>query len=168
MQEKRNSSVTDLEKRELTIIRFFDAPVKLVWKAWTEPEHFKKWWGPKNYTAPACKMDFKVGSKYHFCMQSPDGKDFWSTGVYREIVPRKKIVFTDSFADEKGNVVPASYYEMPGEDWPLETTVTVAFEENGGKTKMTLKHVGIPVGEMKEMTGVGWNESFDKLADSFK
>lgn len=166
MLEKGNNSVTGLEKNELIITRVFDAPVELVWKAWTEPEHFKNWWGPRNFTAPACKIDFRVGGKYHCCMHSPDGKDFWSTGVYREIVLMEKIVYTDSFADEKGNVVPASYYEMSGDNWPLEMTVT--FEENGGKTKMTLKHVGIPVGEMKEMTGVGWNESFDKLAESLR
>lgn len=168
MQEERNSSITELEKKELIITRVFNAPVELMWKAWTEPEHLMRWWGPKKFTAPVCKMDFRVGGKYHFCMRSPEGKDFWSTGVYQEIVPMKRIVFTDCFADEKGNVVPASYYEMPGDNWPMEMIVTVTFEENGGKTKMTLKHVGLPAGEMKEMTGTGWNESFDKLADSFK
>ena len=168
MQEKRNSSVTELEKKELIITRVFDAPVELVWKAWTDPEHLMRWWGPKNFTSPACKMDFRVGGRYHNCMRSPECKDFWNTGVYREIVPMKRIVYTDSFADERGNVVPASYYEMPGDDWPLEMTVTLTFEDLGGKTKMTLKHVGLPAGEMKQMTGVGWNESFDKLADSLK
>lgn len=151
----------------LVITRVFDAPRELVWKAWTEPERFKRWWGPKEFTAPSCKIDFRVGGIYLACMRSPDGTDYWSTGVYREIVPMKRIVYTDSFADEKGNVVPASHYGMEG-DFPLEMLVTVTFEEQGSKTKMTLRHVGLPAGEHSDMAGAGWNGSFDKLAESLK
>ncbi len=100
---------------------------------------------------------------------APDAevKDFWSTGTYREIVEPQRLVMTDSFADEKGNVVPASHYGM-GADIPLELQVTVTFEELGGKTKMTLRHVGLPAGEMSKGAQVGWNESFDKLAKSLR
>jgi uncharacterized protein YndB with AHSA1/START domain len=79
----------------------------------------------------------------------------------------ERLVYTDNFADEKGNAVPASYYNMPG-DWSEELLVTVTFEEIDGKTGITLKHTGLPAGELKELTGVGWNESFDKLAVSLK
>ena len=159
----RNNDAT----RELVITRVFDAPRELVWKAWTDPEHVVRWWGPKNYTSPVCKIDFRVGGKYLFCMRSPEGKDYWSTGTYKEIIPPEKIVVTDSFADSEGNVVPASEYGMP--EMPLELQVTVTFEDLGdGKTKMTLRHVGFPEGEMSEMAGAGWNESFDKLAESLK
>jgi uncharacterized protein YndB with AHSA1/START domain len=157
-------ATTIKNKEELTITRMFDAPRELAWKAWTETEHTKKWWGPKNFTAPVSKIDLRVGGKYLNCMRGPDGKDYWSTGVYREIVPMERIVCTDSFADEKGNVVPASHYGMPG-DWPLELLVTVTFEETGGRTKMTLRHEGLPAGTMREQCEVGWNESFDKLAE---
>jgi uncharacterized protein YndB with AHSA1/START domain len=152
-------------KKKLTITRIFDAPRAVVWKAWTDPAQFMRWWGPKNFTTPVSNMDFRVGGKYLNCMRSPRGDEFWSTGEYREIVPLKRIVCTDSFADEKGNVVPASHYGMQG-DWPLELLVTVAFEDADGKTKMTLTHEGIPSGEMSENTETGWNESFDKLAAS--
>jgi uncharacterized protein YndB with AHSA1/START domain len=97
-------------------------------------------------------------------MKGPDGKDYWSTGVYREIVPMERLVCTDSFADEEGNVVPATYYGMSA-DFPLEMLVTVTFEETDGKTIMTLRHEGIPAGEMRDNTQAGWNESFDKLAE---
>jgi uncharacterized protein YndB with AHSA1/START domain len=80
-------------------------------------------------------------------------------------VPLKRIVASDSFSDEKGNVVPASSLGMPG-DWPLELLVTLTFENSEGRTRMTLRHVGIPPGQMSDMTQVGWNESFDKLAES--
>lgn len=149
--------------KEIIIVHTFDAPIEQVWKAWSDPEILKKWWGPKDFTAPFSRIDFRVGGKYLHCMRSPEGKEFWSTGVYREIVPMQRIVCTDSFADEKGNVVPASHYDMEG--LPLELQVTVTFEEQNGKTKMTLRHVGIPEGEMSKLCEAGWNESFDKLAE---
>ncbi len=152
----------------LVIEREFDAPRELVWKAWTEPERAKRWWGPRNFTSPAAEIDFRVGGKYLLAMQSPDfneGRPIWSTGVYREIVPYERIVCTDCFADEKGNVVPATHYGMTGE-FPLEMLVTVSFEDIGGRTKMTLRHEGLPAGDLLEGAGAGWNESFDKLAAS--
>jgi len=156
-----------INSTELFLTRSFDAPRELVWKAWTEPERFMRWWGPQGFTSPVCKIDLRVGGKYLNCMRSPEGQDYWSTGVYREIAPRERIVFTDSFADEKGNVVPASYYGMPG-DWPLELMVTVTFEEYYGGTRMILRHEGIPAGTMSDNTRAGWNESFDKLAEILK
>ena len=158
--------VTKPAERELVITRVFDAPRDLVWKAWTEVEQVKRWWGPKDFTAPACTLDLRVGGRYLFCMRGPDGKDYWSTGVYREIVPPGRLVYTDSFADPDGNVVPASYYGM--DDMPLEMLVTVTLEERDGKTTMTLRHAGFPAGTMREMAGAGWNESFDKMAASLE
>jgi uncharacterized protein YndB with AHSA1/START domain len=100
-------------------------------------------------------------------MRSPEGREFWNTGVYREIVEPERIVCTDCFADEKGNVVPASHYGMSS-DFPLELRWTVTFEEHEGKTKLTLGHTGLPSGTMSDMTGQGWNQSFDKLAKSLE
>jgi uncharacterized protein YndB with AHSA1/START domain len=175
MAENKYSSVMESVKGELIITRIFDAPRSLVWKAWTEAEHLMRWWGPKKFTAPLCKIDFREGGVYLSCMRSPEGQDFWSTGTYKEIVPFERIVCTDSFADEKGNVVPASHYGMPGDDWPLELMVTIVFEDldglpvgKAGKTKMTLTHVGFPAGQMSELCEAGWNESFDKLAESLR
>ncbi|MDZ4184794.1 MAG: SRPBCC domain-containing protein [Desulfuromonadales bacterium] len=146
----------------LTITRTFAAPRERVWKAWTEPEGLKRWWGPQGFTAPVCKIDLRVGGKYLNCMRSPEGQDFWSTGTYRELVAPERLVCTDSFADAEGNVVPASHYSMSG-DWPLELQVSVTLEDEAGATRMTLHHLGLPPGEMKEMCAAGWNESFDKL-----
>jgi uncharacterized protein YndB with AHSA1/START domain len=153
---------------ELVIERVFEAPRELVWKAWTDPEAMMQWWGPKGFTTPACEMDFRVGGKVLSAMQSPefnDGQPIWGTGVYREIVTLERLVMTDSFADEHGNVVPASHYGMEG-DFPLEMLITVTFEEvEGGKTKMTLRHSGLPAGEHRDGANQGWNSSFDKLAE---
>jgi uncharacterized protein YndB with AHSA1/START domain len=100
-------------------------------------------------------------------MRSPDGKDYWSTGIYREIVAPVRFVATDSFADAHGNVVPATYYGMTSE-FPRELQVTVTLEEQGGKTKMTLVPTGMPSGEDRELARAGWNGSLDKLAAAVK
>lgn len=169
MSTKRNDPTINQSRHGLIITRVFEAPREVVWKVWTEREHVMRWWGPKIFTCPACEIDFRVGGKYLFCMRSDSGpeawqKGLWSTGVYREIVPLEKIVCTDSFADENGNVVPGTYYGMP-DDFPPEMLVTVTFEELEGKTRMVLRHEGMPAGEMSESAGTGWNESFDKLAE---
>ena len=150
--------------QELVIERIFDAPKERLWKAWTDPDQMRLWWGPEEFTAPYAKIDFRVGGKYLFCMRTPEGQDLWSAGVYREIVPMERIVCTDSFADEEGNVVPASHYGIQGE-FPLELLVTVTFENDRGKTIMTLQHAGIPSGMLSDCEA-GWSGSFDKLAES--
>jgi uncharacterized protein YndB with AHSA1/START domain len=156
--------VTREDTKELIITRLFDAPRELVWKAWTEPERIMRWWGPKGFTAPVSRIDLRVGGEYLNCMRSPDGKDYWSKGVFREIVASERLVMTDSFADEKGNTVPASYYGM-SKDFPLELLITVIFEDHDGKTKLTLRHLGMPSGADGVGAEQGWNESFDKLAE---
>jgi len=155
---------TEINKRDLTVTRIFDAPRELIWKAWTNPRLLMRWWGPKHFTAPVSKIDLRVGGRYLHCMRSPAGKNYWSTGAYREIVPLERLALTDSFADEKGNVVPAAHYEMAG-DWPLELLVTITLEERGGKTTLMLRHEGIPTEDMRDLTYAGWSESFDKLAE---
>ena len=152
-------------RSELVITRTFDVPRELLWKAWTDPEHFKRWWGPKDYSCPFCEMDLRVGGRYLNCMRSPEGQEYWSTGVYREIIPMERIVFTDCFADEKGNIVPATHYGL-SPDFPLEMLVSVTFEDQDGRTKMTLKHIGLPTGSEDDGAQQGWNESFDKLVKS--
>ncbi len=150
------------EKNELVITRTFNAPRELVWKAWTEPEHLKKWIGPKGYTSPDYTMDFRVGGRYHSSMMDEKGNKIWAAGTYTEIIPMEKIVCTDSFADENGNAVLSDHYGMPG--MPKQMTITVLLEEDNGKTKVTVIHSGMPAGEMQQGATMGWNSSLDKLA----
>ena len=153
------------------IIRVFDAQREKVWKVWTEPEYVKRWWGPRDFTAPYISIDLRVGSKFVYCMRGagPDGvvKDWWNTGKHLEIVHMKKIVASMSFADENGNPVPASHYEMPGE-WPMETMLTVTFEDaEAGKTKIIVREDGVP-SETAEFARLGWEQQFDKIAELLK
>jgi uncharacterized protein YndB with AHSA1/START domain len=163
----RDELIGERRDQMVKITRIFDAPRELVWNAWTDPQHFMRWWGPREYTCPVCEMDFRVGGKYLYCMHSPEGNDYWGTGVFREIIPGERLVFTDSFANEHGQVVPATHYGM-GADFPLEMLVIVTFEDLGEKTKMTLEHIGVPTGPQSEGTHQGWSESFDKLAETLK
>lgn len=146
----------------ITIERIYNAPRQLVWDAWTKPEHFKKWWGPKIFTCPVAEMDVRVGGKYFWCMSNPEWGDNYTTGTYLEVKPIEKLVYTDSFADAEGNKVSSDYYGMP--QVPSDSIVTVTLEDLGNKTKMTIHHSEIPEGELAEQTTAGWNESFDKMA----
>jgi uncharacterized protein YndB with AHSA1/START domain len=158
------TSEKKVEQEALVITRTFEAPRERVWKAWTDPQQMMCWWGPEHFSVPVCKIDLRPGGKYLFCMRSPEGRDYWSTGVYSEIIPFERLVCSDSFADEQGNVVPATYYGMEA-DFPLELLVTVTFKENEkGQTVLTLRHAGLPAGQHGESTKASWNESFDKLA----
>lgn len=159
------------QTRELIITRTFNAPIARLWKAWTDPEEVKKWWGPEDFTAPVIKIDLKPGGQFLYCMRGAgfDGvvRDHWNVGKFVEIVPNQKIVSVMSFADERGKPVPASHYNMPG-DWPMETTATVSFEDLGnGKSRLIVREQGIPE-EMIDPASMGWNQSLDKLAAILK
>lgn len=154
-------------QNEVVIHRVFDLPVNKVWRALTESEEFKKWWGPTGFTCPSSKMEARVGGKYLNCMRGPDGKEWWSTGVVKEFKPGKKLVLSDSFSDKNGNIKSASAdYGMQG-DWPMQFLITFELEEADGATKLKLHHEGIPE-EAHDDCVKGWNESFDKLEENIK
>jgi len=146
----------------VVIERTFDAPVTLIWQMWTNPEHFKNWYGPTGFTVPVADMDMRVGGKRLICMASPDGSmKMWTTGEYTEIVPNERLVYTESQADENGNVVSPAAMGMP-DGYPSTTEVTVILEDLGGRTKMVMTHAGMPA---DSGAGGGWEQAFDKLAD---
>lgn len=146
---------------DIIITREFNAPCEAIWNAWTKPEQMKEWWGPNGYTCPIAKMDVREGGTYHASMRSEKGDMHWSTGTYKEIVPLRKLVISDHFADEKGHIIKAESIGMPG-NWPEELTVTVTLEDFADGSRMTMKHEGVPAEMRKECTQ-GWNECFDKM-----
>jgi uncharacterized protein YndB with AHSA1/START domain len=88
--EKEKTSTTD---REIRISRLLNAPVELVWKVWTDPEHIKNWWGPNGFTNTITKMEIKSGGGWDLVMHGPDGTDYKNKSVFKEIVFHKKIVY---------------------------------------------------------------------------
>ena len=157
-------SNSTISKDAVVIERTFDVPINLIWQMWTNPEHFKQWYGPKGFTVPVAQMDVRVGGKRLVCMemQKPDGSmKMWTTGEYKEIVPNERLVYTESPADENGNLVSPSAMGMP-DGYPMTTEVTVLLEDLGGRTKMVMTHAGVPAGSGANS---GWEQAFDKLAD---
>jgi uncharacterized protein YndB with AHSA1/START domain len=141
----------------------FEAPRDLVWAAWTEPERFVRWWGPRGFTTPYVSIDLRRGGEILYCMRSERNGDIWAGGVFQEVDPPERLVFTDYFADENGNPVSPESYGMSSA-FPSESLITVIFDDDGGKTKLTLTHT-IPA-TAPEQAGAreGWSESFERLA----
>ncbi len=162
MLAKNDTRVNPAEP-QLTITRVFDAPRELVFQCWSDPVHIARWWGPKGFTAPVIKIDFRVGGSFHFCMRSPDGKDYWNKGAYNDIVTPEKIISTMHFSDEQGNFVHPSKYGL--NDYPAEIHDTVTFAPEGsGKTRLTL-HRDTPISISKRyMEDQGWSQSLDRFA----
>ena len=146
----------------VVIERTFDAPVHLVWQMWTDPEHFKAWYGPDGATIPVAKMDVRVGGTRLVCMemQTPTGlMQMWFTGEHREVVENRRLVYTEAVSDESGNVQSPGDVGMPA-DHPVFTEVRVELSELDGGTKMVLTHLGIPAGSPG---AAGWTMAINKL-----
>ncbi len=151
-----------ISKDAVVIERIIDAAVDLVWQMWVQPEHFKNWYGPHGFSVPVAEMDLRVGGKRLICMSSPDGSmKMWTTGEYTEIVPNERLVYSESPADENGNLVSPSAMGMP-EGYPATTEVTVILEDLGGRTKMIMTHAGVPA---DSGAGGGWEQAFEKMVD---
>lgn len=145
----------------VVIERTFDASTELIWQMWTVAEQFQQWYGPKGMTIPVANMDVRVGGKRLICMASPDGKmKMWFTGEYREVSPTERLVYTDGMADENGNAISPAAMGM-SEGSPETTEVIVELEDLGGRTKMTMTHVGVPA---DSPGAAGWNMAIDKMA----
>lgn len=149
-----------VEEGQIEVSRTFEAPLELLWKAWTEPEHFMKWYGPKGFTAPTCEIDLRVGGRHLWSMRSPDGMQMYFTGVYKEVLPMERLVYTDSMSDAEGNLMSPAAMGM-AEGTPVTMDVTVTFAHADGKTTVTVSHVGSGAGG--ESAGTGWEQAFDKL-----
>lgn len=135
----------------LIIERVFDAPVSLVWKCFTEQEHLAKWSAPRGFTIPQGAGDLRPGGRWRAQMRSPEGHLFWLSGVYREIVPTRRLVMTHAW-EEDG---------VPGH----QTLVTVTFEDLGARTKVTLEQTGFESAGARDGHAGGWSECFDILAE---
>jgi uncharacterized protein YndB with AHSA1/START domain len=136
------------------LTRVFDAPGALVWQAWTDPRMMAQWFGPRGFTASVPELDVRVGGTLRIVMHGPDGNDYPMKGVFREVVPPERLVFSNIAVDQDGNHL-------------LEGETIVTFAEHGGKTTLTLKThaVGrVPIApQMLAGMEAGWSQSLDKL-----
>ena len=154
--------------RPFNIARTFDAPRDLVWKAWTERARLMQWFGPKGFTMPAARLDFRPGGTFHYCLESPDGNEMWGKFVYREIVAPERIVLVNSFSDEDGNLTRHPFSPT----WPQQMLSTSTFTGQDGKTKLIMEWSPLDPTEEERRTfdssheGMkqGWSETFEQLA----
>jgi len=168
-------TVAESGKQDIVLTRVFDAPLELVWKAWTDPEYVMKWWGPRGFTSPSCKIDFREGGKFVFCMRAPKemgGNDLYTSGVYKKIVPMELIEFTQGLSDKDGNKINPATIGMPT-DFPEEIPSLLAFKRVGDpstglRTELTAIEYGWTVGQMRNLSEQGLSECLDKLAESLK
>ena len=151
------------ETERMVVTRVIDAPRELVWKAWTDPQYVMQWWGPKGFTTPVCKMDFRVGGKFLLCMKSPDGQEFWNGGEYHEIVPHEKIVSSMYFSDADGNKVEPEHYGIEHEAIEGAYDVTLFEDLGGGRTKITV----IGNESMEDAIKSGQVEGYDQVFEKF-
>lgn len=158
-----------VESSDLVLTRIFNAPRKLVFKVWADPAHFGNWWGPKGSSLKVSAMEVRPGGMFLRSHTSPDGEVMWGKFVYREVSPPEKLVFIQSFADEDGNTIRASF----SPHWPLEILNTLTLtEEAGGKTLLTLRVSPINPSEeelamfegMHPSMQEGYGGTFDQLA----
>lgn len=144
------SNSNDASNRTLTIKRTFDAPIKLVWEAWIQPEHISNWWGPKGMKTNVLQYDFVVGGKWKYSMELPDGKEFLSDGIFKVIEELEKVYSS------------ANFYPMT-----LNVEIQALFEEAGDKTNFTFNVVHETEEYCKQQEAMGflkgWGSVFNEL-----
>lgn len=147
-------------KNELVIVREFDAPRKLVFDSFTQPEHLSKWWGPKGSQISIVTADIKPGGTFHYKLTAPDNTTMFGKFVYKEIIRPEKVVFVSSFADNAGKVIPTPFPIK----FPNEILNTWELVELNGKTTITLR--GVPINATEEERE-GFRNLFSSMEQGF-
>lgn len=144
-------TATRTDERTLVLTRTLNAPIELVFEAWTDPKHLVHWWGPTDFTLPHCEQDFRVGGKYRFCMRAPDGSDHWVRGEYTYIKPPSRLVFT--------------WLREDNDDIWCDTIVEITLERKGASTLLTLNQTTFANEAHCKEHAAGWGECLDRLSE---
>lgn len=152
------------KKPIIHITRILQAPLEWTWRSWVDPDIIEQWYAPSGHYSTFEQMDFRKGGKYFLRTHKHAGPPRWVTGVYEEIIPHRKIVFTLSFADPEGNIILGHNIGLNGK-WPEILYITVEFEVfDYNQTKMIVKHEGIPEESIKTFFD-NWHETLDKFQE---
>lgn len=157
--------------KDLSVTRTLEAPVERVWKQWSESDNVMRWWGPKGFTSPLAKMDFREGGVSLVCMRAPKefgGFDMYNTWTYKKIVPHERIEFVLNFSDKDGNKLdPAKIGLPPG--IPQDVPHIITFKALGdNKTEMTVNEYGYTTDQAVETSKAGLEQCLDKMAENLK
>lgn len=171
MVTQKNNPATEADAQELVLTRVLDAPRELVFKAWTEPEHFGRWFGPRGVAMEVYELDPRPGGDIHFCHKFAEGEKVLVKGTFSEVAAPEHLVFDVSFVDENGR--PGGLPMVP--DWPLDTviTTTVTLQKEPEGTKLTVRQRISPaeaaahsaVRQERQLARQGWKETLDRLTE---
>ena len=155
--------------KQIEVTRTFNAPVELVWKVWTEPELVRRWWGPRHFTSPVAKIEFREGGRSLVSMKAPKemgGQEFYSIWEYVSIVPFVTIEFMQSLSDESGHKTDPTKVGMPA-DFPPQIRTVVTFKKvSDNKTEMTVTEYA-DFGTISNFALIGLEQSLDKMVAIF-
>lgn len=150
MATKETIYTTDLDNKKIKVVREFDAPVELVWRAWTESALLDQWWAPKPWQAHTKSMDFREGGRWLYFMEGPDGTRHYCRADYDKIVPNKSYTGLDAFCDENGQIDT----EMPRMHW------SCVFNKAGDATKVEVDITFDSVEHLEKTIEMGFKEGF--------
>ena len=154
--------------KQIEVTRTFNAPVEDVWKVWTDPELVKRWWGPKHFTSPVARIDFREGGRSIVSMLAPaemGGQEYYLLWVYVTIVPLQSIEFIQSLSDADGNKINPTEVGMPS-DFPVDIRTVVKFKAIGTATEMTVTEYA-EFGTISNFAQIGLEQSMDKMLAIF-
>ena len=155
------------KKQDLVFTRIFEAPVELLWQAWTDPETLMQWWGPDIFTCPSAMIDLREGGTSIICMRAPKefgGQDMYSTWYYTKIIPLERIELIHNLSDKDGNKIDPAKIGMPA-NFPQGQRQVIAFRKLGeGRTELSVTQFGWLPGNMMEMAKMGMEQTLVKMA----
>lgn len=147
------------QRREIYVSRIYDLSRNVLFRAWTEPKHLSRWWGPKDFTVPVCEVQPRVGGKLHIVMRAPDGTDYGMQGTYTEFRTPEALGFDFEAMDKTGKAA-------------LQGQLSVSFAEESGRTRMSLSTYaeGLSEEALQMLDGMetGWNQSLERLSRALK
>ena len=159
--------MTTQSTHNVDVTRDFQAPVEAVWRAWTESDQVKRWWGPQGFTAPVANMDVREGGTSLVCMRSPDGHDLFNTWTYDRVEPPRRLEFVLRFADQHGATLDPAAIGLPP-DIPRDVRHVLVFEPTSANTsRLSVTEYGYGTQDTAAMSKMGLEQCLDKMAASF-
>jgi uncharacterized protein YndB with AHSA1/START domain len=141
------------QKPALSIVRKFNVAPEKVWRAWTDPQALRQWMGPSDaFSVVVAETDVRVGGRYHIVMKAPNGEEHDVSGVYREVVPNQKLVYTWAWKSTPER----------------ESLVTMQLRALGDGTELSLRHENFADDEARDRHNQGWVGCLDRLECLFE
>ena len=156
-----------MERHNVVVTREFDAPIARVWRAWTESEDVRRWWGPSGFTAPLARMDVREGGTSLVSMRAPaeyGGQEVFNTWTYSAIERPTRLAFVSRFADRDGATLDPDQVGIPA-GIPREVPHVITLTALGdGRTELTVTEYGYDRAEARDLSRAGLEQCLDKMA----